>query len=490
VLKKGALAGLMIVLLTATTVASAALLEVDQLVNIVRAEGQTIPGVANALDNVDGGGPQTILLIGSDRRFSDRKVKGAARSDTLMLVRLDPDKEATAVMSIPRDLKVDIPGYGSDKINASFSIGGPKLTLETVRNLLGIEINHIIEVNFGGFQRAVNRLGCVYVDVDHRYYHSNTGLAPAAQYAEIDIKPGYQKLCGQKSLDLVRFRHTDSDFVRSARQQDFLRQAKGQFSLSSLLGDRQELVRIFARYTRTDVRSNDAILQLLKLGFLSSKNPVREVRFPATDVAGGSDLGVSATALQTAVDEFQSTRATGGASQTGDKSKKGRKARSKQKKKLSGALPAGVVAAKSEGESQAIIAASKTPMPVYFPAVRLASGGYSSGEPDYPASRAYTIKDRAKARFSAYRIVLSTGEAGQYYGVQGTTWTAPPILDTPSETMKMRGLNFELFYDGTRLRLVALRTPKGVYWVSNTLSLTLTNPQMLAIARSLTPLGS
>lgn len=490
VLTKGALAGLLIVLLTATTVASAALLEVDQLVNIVRTEGQTIPGVKNALDNVDGGGPQTLLLIGSDRRFSDRKLKGAARSDTLMLVRLDPNKEATAVLSIPRDLKVDIPGYGSDKINAAFSIGGPKLTLETVRELLGIEINHIIEVNFGAFQRAVNRLGCVYVDVDHRYYHSNAGLAPSAQYAEINIKPGYQRLCGEQSLDLVRFRHADSDFVRSARQQDFLRQAKGQFSLSSLLGDRQELVRIFARYTRTDVRSNDAILQLLKLGFLSSKNPIREVQFPASDIAGGTYLGISPPALQKAVNEFESTQASGGASQTGDKSKKGTKARSKQKKKLSGSLPAGVVRAKGEGEAQAITAAAKTPMPVYFPANRLASGGYNSGEPDYPATRAYKIRDRAKTIFSAYRMVLSTGEAGQYYGVEGTTWTAPPILDTPSETMKMGGRDFELFYDGTRLRLVALRTPKGVYWVSNTLSLTLTNPQMLAIARSLTRLGS
>ncbi len=490
VLKKGALAGLLIVLLTATTVASAALLEVDQLVNIVRKEGQSIPGVKNVLDNVDGGGPQTILMIGSDRRFTERKMKRGARSDTLMLVRLDPNKEATAVMSIPRDLRVEIPGYGSEKINSAFSIGGPKLTLETVRDLLGIEINHIIEVNFGGFQRAVNRLGCVYVDVDHRYYHSNEGLAPSAQYAEINIKPGYQKLCGQQSLDLVRFRHADSDFVRSARQQDFLRQAKSQFSLSSLLGDRQQLVRIFARYTRTDVRSNDAILRLLKLGFLSSKNPIREVHFPATEVGGGTDLGISPSALQTVVEEFQSTQASGGASQTGDTSKKGRKARKKQKKKGSGALPAGVMAAKGEGEAQAITAAAKTPMPVYFPANRLASGGYSSGESDYPATRAYKIKDRAKTSYSAYRIVLSTGEAGQYYGVQGTTWKAPPILDTPSETMKMRGRNFELFYDGTRLRLVALRTATGVYWVSNTLSQTLTNPQMLAIARSLTPLGS
>lgn len=487
VLKKGALAGLLIVLLTATTVSSAALLEVDQLVNIVRTEGQSIPGVKNALDSVDGGGPQTILLIGSDRRFSDRKTKGAARSDTLMLVRLDPNKEATAVMSIPRDLKVAIPGYGSDKINAAFSIGGPKLTLETVRDLLGIKINHIIEVNFGGFQRAVNRLGCVFVDVDHRYYHSNVGLAPSQQYAEIDIKPGYQKLCGQKSLDLVRFRHTDSDFVRSARQQDFLRQAKSQFSLSSLLGDRQELVRIFARYTRTDVRSNDAILQLLKLGFLSSKNPVREVNFPAADVAGGSDLAISPAALRKAVDEFESTQASGGAGVTNAKSKKPSKA---GKKKKSARLPAGLIEAKGEGESQAIAAAAKTPMPVYFAAARLASGGYSSGEPDVPATRAYKLKDRAKTSYAAYRMVLTTGEAGQYYGVQGTTWSAPPILDSPSEITEMGGRKFELFYDGTRLRLVALRTPKGVYWVANTLSLKLTNRQMLAIARSLTRLGS
>ncbi|CAB4346701.1 unannotated protein [freshwater metagenome] len=128
-------------------------------------------------------------------------------------------------------------------------------------------------------------------------------------------------------------------------------------------------------------------------------------------------------------------------------------------------------------------------MPVYFPANRLASGSYSSGEPDSPATRAYKIRDRAKTVYAAYRMVLSTGEAGQYYGVQGTTWKAPPILDTPSETTTMGGRDFELFYDGTRLRLVALRTPKGVYWVANTLSQTLTNPQMLAIARSLTPLG-
>ncbi len=488
-LAKTALAGVLITLLTATTVASAGLLEVNQLVDIVQQEGQSIPGVENALDNVDGGGPQTILMIGSDRRYDERKMKNAGRSDTLMLAHLDPNSGATAVMSIPRDLRVQIPGYGQNKINAAFAFGGPKLTLKTVRELLGIPINHIVEINFGGFSRAVNRLNCVYVDVDHRYYHSNAGLAPSQQYAEIDIAPGYQKMCGQTALSYVRYRHTDSDFVRAARQQDFLRQAKSQFALSSLLGDRKELVKIFARYTRTDIRSNDEILQLLKLAFLASKNPVSEVRFPATDIPGTSDLQISPAALSKAVNEFENARPSAGAKQTGDKSSKARKARKKQKQKTSGALPPGIVADKAEAEQQAIKAATKIRLPIYYPTVRLASGGFSSGEADYPATRAYRLVTRQKTKFESYRMVLSTGEAGQYYGIQGTAWKSPPILEGASEKMKLRGREFQLHYDGRRLSVVAMQTPNGSYWVSNTLSRTLTNQQMLAIAKSLTRLG-
>ncbi|MSW84989.1 MAG: LytR family transcriptional regulator, partial [Actinobacteria bacterium] len=441
VVKRAALASILIILLTASTVASAALLEVKTLVDIVKKEGQAIPGVENALDSVDGGQPQTILVIGSDVRYADRNAKGAARSDTLMLVRLDPDKGATAVLSIPRDLRVQIPGYLPQKINAAYALGGPKLTLETVRQLLGVPINHIVETNFSGFRRAVDRLDCVYIDVDHRYYHSNIGLPPSAQYAEIDIAPGYQKLCGTKALQFARYRHGDSDFVRAARQQEFLRQAKGQISLSSVLGDRQELVRIFARYTRTDMRSNDAILRLLKLGFLASKNPLQEVKFPAQPGVG-SDLTISPQAIQAMMEEFSSIRATAGERETGDTSTAGNKARKKLKKKTSPALPPGVIADKTNGEAQAIQAASKTPMPVYFVAARLASGGYASGNPAYKPTRAYKIRDRAGKLHDAYRMVLGTGIAGAYYGVQGTNWKAPPILDSPSERRRMRGRSY------------------------------------------------
>ena len=90
-----------------------------------------------------------------------------------MLVRLDPDKEATAIMSLPRDLKVEIPGHGTDKINAAYELGGPELTLETVKEVTGLSINHVINVHFDGFWRAVNAVGCVYADIDRRYFNDS-----------------------------------------------------------------------------------------------------------------------------------------------------------------------------------------------------------------------------------------------------------------------------------------------------------------------------
>src|SRR5690349_16883927 len=171
-LKRFALGALLITVLTAAATATATLLEIGEDVGIIK-KGAKIPGISSVLDEVDAGEPQTIAILGSDRRWVDRNVKEAARSDTILLIRLDPSKDATAVMSIPRDLVVDIPGHGRDKINAAYSLGGPKLTVQTIRQLFGFSINHVVNVNFGGFREAVDRLGCVYVDIDRRYFNDN-----------------------------------------------------------------------------------------------------------------------------------------------------------------------------------------------------------------------------------------------------------------------------------------------------------------------------
>ena len=216
-------------------------------------------------------------------------------------------------MSIPRDLKVKIPGHGTDKINAAYALGGAGSRVQTVKALLDIPINHVVNVNFGGFQRAVNRLGCVYVDVDRRYFNDNTRRGGAGGYATIDIKPGYQKLCGADSLDYVRFRHLDTDFVRAARQQDFLRQAKDQFGLGKLFGYRKELLKIFGRYTQTDIRAHDAaILRLLKLA--SSRRRTRSARSTsaATQPATGELRRDTPRALQRRPSTSSSTPASAG----------------------------------------------------------------------------------------------------------------------------------------------------------------------------------
>jgi LCP family protein required for cell wall assembly len=485
-LLKGAIGAFLIFACSAATVASAGLLEVDQLIRIVKSESAPIPGIAGALDNVKAGQPQTILVLGSDRRFVDIKEKNPVRSDTLLLVRLDPSRGVTAVMSIPRDLKVDIPtrrGFVTDKINAAYALGGPSLSVRVVKDLLHIPISHVVNVNFGGFQRAVNRLGCVYVDVDRDYFNDNDPPNGSPfDYATININPGYQKLCGSDALDYVRYRHFDDDLVRAARQQSFLSAAKEQIGLGRIFGDRKELLRIFGRYTQTDIarQNTTAILRLLKLAFEASKNPIREVHFRG-DI-GETYVTIGPRNLQRTIAEFKEGRASTGPRETVPTT--GSKASRRKAARRSAGLPRGVIFSKVEGENFVAAASTHLNFPMYYPRARLSRGRYLYGRP-----RVYDIFDRAHRRYRAYRIVVNTGRQGQYYGIQGTNWKSPPILDNPTSTTRMRGRTYELFTDGNRLALVAWRTRNGAYWVSNTLSRTLTNAQMLAIARSLTRVG-
>jgi LCP family protein required for cell wall assembly len=479
--KKFAVGAVIIVLLSATAVASAVLLQVDKSIKVFQEASIPIPDIENELDKVDPGSPQTILVLGSDRRFGDGTIP--PRSDTILVVRLDPDKNATAVMSIPRDLRVDIPGHGSDKINAAYAEGGAKLTVRTVKQLLQLPISHVVNVNFGGFQRAVNRLGCVYVDIDRRYYNAHGG---PGGYATIDLKPGYQKLCGKDSLDFVRYRHTDDDFVRAARQQEFLRQAKDQIGLGKVFGDRNELLRIFGRYTQTDIaRNNDtAILRLLKLAYESSKHPIREIRFRGGESPDGNYVEISPDDLRRTIDEFIDVGLGGQSAPVPDPTTTPQQPKPKRIKARKGLAP-GLILRKEEGENHVLDMTTKlTNLPVYYPQARLARGGYVRDSP-----RSYDIYDRNRNKYRAYRIVLSEGDNGQYYGVEGMTWKAPPILDNPTDEVRMRKRTYQRYFDGSRIRLIAWKTPRAVYWVSNTLSKSLTNVQMMDIARSLQRIG-
>ncbi len=135
------------------------------------------------------------------------------------------------------------------------------------------------------------------------------------------------------------------------------------------------------------------------------------------------------------------------------------------------------MAGKDQGV-QAVQQGAGGSLPVYYPTVRTKSALYA-GPP-----RVYKINGHGGRRYGAFRMVIKRGAVGEYYGLQGTTWKNPPILEDPTETRKVGKRTFELHHDGDRLRLVAWRTRRAVYWISNTLLQTLSERQMLAIARS------
>jgi LCP family protein required for cell wall assembly len=480
--KRFVMAGVIITCLCAATVASAVLLEVKEAVDIFRRNTTPIdPQVKELLADVAPGKPQTILVIGDDRRKKEalQRHPPPTRSDTMILVRLDPHQRATALMSLPRDLVVDIPGHGRQKLNAAFAYGEDRLTLRTVRNLLKIPIHHYVRVTFWGFRGAVDKLGCVYTDVDHRYYNDNhppNGGGPP--YAVIDVDAGYQKLCGQDALDYVRYRHLDNDLIRAARQQSFLGDAKSQIGVGSVFSDRRELLKIFGQSVRTDIDSNAAILSLLKLVAESAAKPIQEVQFPAEDAGDGSgNVVISDAALHRTVESFLAARATKGPRGTAKSTVK--KRRTSKRSRRQSVVP-GLFRNRTAAEDIAAPLQVKLDrLPVYYPTLMSATGNYRVND-----SRAYSIVDRAGKRHRAYRIVAYEGRIGQYYGIQGTDWRSPPILDDPDRRVRSGGRTFQLFYDGSRLKLVAWKTRRGSYWISNTLLRTLNNRQMLAIARS------
>lgn len=207
------------------------------------------------------GEPVNILLIGSDSRGEGDN----GRSDSLILMRLDKDRGFISLLSFPRDLYVSIPGYGLNKINAAYGLGGAEKTIETVTGLTGQNVNHYINVDFEGFSNLVDEVGGVLIDVDRRYYHSNIGCSGTECYDEIDIESGYQRLDGVRALDYVRYRHTDGDFSRIARQQLFLSELKRQTNQFGNLTRLNSFAEIFAENTETSIRKVDTLLSIAEL---------------------------------------------------------------------------------------------------------------------------------------------------------------------------------------------------------------------------------
>ncbi len=175
--------------------------------------------------------PTTILVLGTDGG-SQAGRSGARRSDSVMLIRTNPRRHQLAFLSIPRDLRVDIPGYGSAKINAAFQFGGPALALRTVKALTGLEVNHVAFVDFDRFRELIDSVGGIDVDVP-RPIRSNRFDCPYATAARCEAWPGWRfskgthHMDGRRALAYSRVREnlldpSETDLDRARRQQQVI----------------------------------------------------------------------------------------------------------------------------------------------------------------------------------------------------------------------------------------------------------------------------
>jgi LCP family protein required for cell wall assembly len=320
------LSGLLLaVVAVAAGAAGGAYLWLDRTVADVQILTPAVKHAEAALSLPLPGKPAIALLLGVDSRAGAGA--GSDNTDAMMLVRANPANDTISLLSFPRDLNVPIycsnTIYGHDRINAALADCGPKGVLETVEHLTGLPVNYLITVDFHGFKKIVNELGGIWIDVDRTYYNKNVGTA-ATDYSNIDLQPGYQLMSGGAALSFVRFRHTDSDLYRLAREQEFIHAIKDQVArnfdplkLPGLVSAITSNVQVAAKTRLSDT----TVLEYALFGATLPAGHIVQIGIPSTeliplDVGGADELSVSATDLQAVVSQFERPQVIGAAKHT------------------------------------------------------------------------------------------------------------------------------------------------------------------------------
>jgi LCP family protein required for cell wall assembly len=426
------------------------------------------------------GQPETLLLVGDDWRPQTKYYHQAVPhlANEMLLVRLDPSKPWISMLSIPRELWVTIyPPHRApytNRFNSAYTAGGIPLLLSTIKQVLGLDVNHVIVVTFPRFERAIDQMGGVYTTIDRRYYHVN---APGGeQYQEIDLKPGYQDLFGYPAREYVSFRHNDTSLIRDARDQSFLLDVKKQYG-GSLADNIGKFEKIFGEAVQTDpgLHSRTDILNLIGTLIQASGLRVRQVQFqtnlgPTFDTATPQQIAASVQSFLYGGQALPSTaRATA-------------IAKAVHRRKVVQRLPLVPTAPSEVALVRGLAALS--PFPVEYPRVRDRAGSWQPIDPNCQTTcmRSYLIHAPGGAAYPIYVASIFAGALGQYYDVQGTTWVEAPLFTNPDQTIKVAGRTYYLYYDAQNLKMVAWFEHGAAYWIRNSLLNTLGNGELLAMA--------
>jgi LCP family protein required for cell wall assembly len=231
-----------------------AVLLIALLAGGIYAAGKTLyPVAAGVPSAVTSGKRINVLLLGIDARQGETM----ARSDSIIMASIDPKSKQISLLSIPRDTRVEIPGYGWDKINSASAYGGPELTIKVVSNLIGVPLKNYVITNFSGFEDIVDVLGGVTLDVEQDMYHEDETEGGA--YG-IDLSEGLQRLDGDKALQYVRYRgYVQGDIDRTKHQQIFLMALAREILQPSTIPKLPKLIAEINKYVKTNMSTSEMV---------------------------------------------------------------------------------------------------------------------------------------------------------------------------------------------------------------------------------------
>jgi LCP family protein required for cell wall assembly len=440
------------------------------------AVSETLPGSVDPPDATD------ILVLGSDKRASN--AEGVeSRSDTIMIVHVDPKNNYLSLLSLPRDLRVDIPGYGTDKLNAAYTFGGPELTMQTVEKLTNVNIEQYLQIDFQAFQDITNALGGVYVDVDRRYYRNDADQ----KYEAIKISPGYQLLNGSDALDYVRFRHDlNLDFGRMARQQRFLAAAREQISGLNLILKLPGLISALASNVDTTISP----MQLQKLALWAIRldgSRIRQISVIGdTPTINGESFVVAADgAVDEAVNKLLTPPAASGSENASGST--GSAATSEATTTTTeDSTPFITDPTKIENAHLWSLLAASSPFPVMAPGYLPQGYQYVDRRPAEGETYNIVPGDSNKPGLKmVYRFTNSVGTVTDWYlGIMETSWLDAPAASKGTE-VKYNGTTFTIVGTNQKVDRIWWKQGKTLYWVSNTLTFELSKKELLKVAESM-----
>lgn len=443
---------------------------------------------------------KTYLLLGYDVRTAI-KPDDPGRTDTILLVRVYPKTNSASILSLPRDLYVPIPGHGDDRINAAYTYGGVPLLVETLREWLGVKIDHFVQIGFVSFIDLVNDINGAYVPVDQRYYNDGSN-----GYMEIDLLPGYQRLKGEDALTFVRFRSTDSDFYRASRQQIFIREVgRSLRDKTTSINDYKRLIEIISKQTTSDLQSLPQLLGLANtLRNIPSENIVRtSMDGSPASMRGMSVIIPSESEKKQALYDWdnpekfikqqekakpfkwsglvnlqllQISKILGNMQMNpiGKRSIKSQKILlANLNKKISRQ------ASKESVDQAPLISATppitdlQSPLNYCLPE-KIPSGFY------WPSDSVHEYKLNKNPALAAY----ATAGSGRSVLFMWTNWQKPPILNKPSDSLRIPGdkRTYKLYWESGQVRMIAWRDGKTISWITNTLQNELDKQTMIAMA--------